>query len=90
MRSIIWRNNAINAPLFGLCATFNGFKFLPAGVEQASVGQRPGSVVVLDVEGNGADVSTVAITAVEVGHGGEPAVHPPVAAAADEDDLVVR
>ena len=61
----------------------------PARVEDASVGQRPGRVVVFVVAGERADVRAVGVAAMQHGDLREPAVHPALAPAADEDDAAV-
>ena len=61
----------------------------PAGIEDASVGQRPRRVVVLDVAGELADVLALAVAAVQHRHLGQPAVHPAFAAARNEHDAAI-
>ena len=61
----------------------------PSLIQQASVGQRPRRVVVLEIRRNGADVRTVCVAAVQHGHLGQPALDPTIAAAGYEDDPVV-
>ena len=61
----------------------------PPLIENASVGQRPRGVVLLEVGGQQFDVAPVAVAAVEGGHLGEPAIDPTLAAAGDEDDAAV-
>ncbi len=61
----------------------------PAGIEDATVGQDPGSVVLPRVEGEAADVAAVDFAAVDGAHLRHPAGHPTAAAGGDEGDAAI-
>ena len=62
----------------------------PAGIEQTSVGQRPGRVVVLGVGRDQPDVVAVTVAAVNDAHLGFPAVDPALAAGGNKGQAAVR
>src|ERR1035437_3121152 len=66
-----------------------GIHVFPARVEDATVGQRPGGVVLVVVAGEETDVLAVGVATVQDGDLREPAVDPALAAGGDEDDVAV-
>ena len=61
----------------------------PAGVENATVGQRPGRIVLLVVAGERAKVRAIGVATMQHGDLGEPAVDPAFATAAHENDPAI-
>ncbi len=61
----------------------------PAGVEESSVGEDGGGVVVLGVCGDWSEVFAVGVAAVQDGDLGIPAIDPAFAAGGAEDDIAI-